>query len=382
MPKRFSSISLGRYISIVKKEIIQIKKDPASLAIALVLPVMLLFLLGYAVSSEVENMDIAIWDQNKTQESRNLIQQYGNSHYFTTSYHVTSYEEVDHLLDNGKIGMAIVIPPNFSKQIPIQEASIQLLIDGSDPNIANTALKNARLISQHTSLVIQKKQLNNQGVQEISQPIKEESRVFYNPDMDMMKFNIPGLIGLIMQEVILILTAFSLVREKERGTMEQLIVTPIKPSELILGKLTPYTVIGFISFLFVLISGVLWFGVPIQGSIPLLILLSILFLITTLAMGILVSTIAKNQLQAMQIAFAIILPSVIISGFVFPREPMPFIIQAMGGFIPLTYFLEILRGIFLKGIGIEELWKQTLILLTFTVILCIATTLSFKKRLK
>lgn len=382
MFKQKSSFTWSRYFAIVKKEIIQIKKDPASLAIALVLPLMLLFLLGYAVSSEVENINIAIWDQSKTNESRSLIQDYENSNYFHASVYVNSYKEIDQLLDQGKVGMALVIPTNYSKQLIRNEASIQILVDGSDPNIANTALKNASLITQNKSLQIQNEWLNKQGIHEISQPLKEESRVFYNPDMEIMKFNIPGLIGLIMQEVILILTAFSLVKEKERGTMEQLIVTPIKPSELIIGKLTPYIIIGFISFLFVLISGVLWFGVPIQGSVPLLILLSTLFLVTTLAMGILVSTIAKNQLQAMQIAFAIILPSVIISGFVFPREPMPVIIQALGGFIPLTYFLEILRGIFLKGIGIGELWKQTLILISFTVILCIATTLSFKKQLK
>lgn len=382
MSKSSSPFKMTRYMSIVKKEIIQIKKDPGSLAIALLLPVMLLFLLGYAVSSEVENIEMAVWDQNNTRESRELVKGFENSHYFTHTVSAKSYEEVEGMLNRGEVSIALVIPKSYSNDLIKDTASIQILIDGSDPTIAKIALSNSKLIVQEKSINLQMEQLNQLGVVEITQPVKGESRVLYNPNMEVMKFNIPALIGLIMQEVILILTAFSLVREKEKGTMEQLIVTPIKSSELILGKLTPYIGIGLFSFLFVLVTAILWFGVSIQGSITLLLILSMLFLVTTLAMGILVSTLAKNQLQAMYMAFAIILPSVILSGFVFPREPMPFIIQILGGFIPLTYYLEILRGIFLKGIGIQELWSQTLILLVFTIILCTATILRFKKSLE
>ncbi len=372
----------SRYAAIVKKELIQIKKDPASLAIALILPVMLLFLLGYAVSSEVENIEMAVWDQNQTAESRELIQGFVNGQFFKHSIDALSYNEIEKLFDEGKVSLALVIPKSYSKDIVRDKASVQVIIDGSDPTIAKTALSNSKLIIQNKSIEIQMDAINQKGLGGMNQPLVEESRVLYNPNMEVMKFNIPALIGLIMQEVTLILTAFSLVREKERGTIEQLMVTPIKPSELILGKLTPYVGIGLFSFLFVLITGILWFGVPVEGSIPLLLLLSMLFLVTTLAMGILVSTLAKNQLQAMQMAFAIILPSVILSGFVFPRDPMPLVIQMLGGLIPLTYFLEMLRGIFLKGVGIEELWNQTIILSIFTILLCIATILSFKKRLE
>ncbi|MFC4322589.1 ABC transporter permease [Litchfieldia salsa] len=377
MSKEKTPFSFTRYASIVKKEIIQIKKDPGSLAIAIVLPVMLLFLLGYAVSSEIDNIEMVVWDQNQTAESRSLIQSFENSRYFLQTGRVQSYDEIEKMLDQGDVSMALIIPRTYSNDLLTEGASVQILIDGSDPTVSKTALSNSKLVVQNKSIQIQ-----SQLTAGILQPVKEDSRVLYNPTMEVMNFNIPALIGLILQEVILLLTAFSLVREKERGTMEQLIVTPIKSSELILGKLTPYIGIGLFSFLLVLITALTWFGVPVQGSMTLLIGLSILFMITTLAMGILVSTLAKNQLQAMHMAFAIILPSVILSGFVFPREPMPLIIQALGGFIPLTYYLEILRGIFLKGIGLEELWSQTLILIGFTVLLCVITTLRFKKNLE
>ncbi|WP_332696322.1 ABC transporter permease [Halalkalibacter lacteus] len=382
MSKERTPFTFTRYASIVKKEIIQIKKDPGSLAIAIVLPVMLLFLLGYAVSSEVDNIEMVVWDQNQTAESRSLVQSFENSNYFLHSANAQSYREVERMLDRGEVSMALIIPRTYSNDLLRDTGAVQILIDGSDPTISKTALSNSKLIVQNMSVQIQAEQLNQLGAGGGAQPLKADSRVLYNPTMEVMNFNIPALIGLILQEVILLLTAFSLVREKERGTMEQLIVTPIKPGELILGKLTPYVGIGLFSFLLVLVTALTWFGVPVKGSMPLLIVLSMLFMVTTLAMGILVSTLAKNQLQAMHMAFAIILPSVILSGFVFPREPMPLIIQMLGGFIPLTYYLEILRGIFLKGIGLQELWSQTLMLVGFTVLLCVATILRFKKNLE
>lgn len=382
MSREKTPFKMARYRSIVKKEFIQIKKDPASLAVALLLPVMLLFLLGYAISSEIENIDMAVWDQNQTSESRDLIQNFENSKYFTYTSSVQSYEEVEKELNKGKVSMVLIIPKDFSEKIISSTASVQLLIDGSDPSVAKTAFSNSKLIIQNKSISIQMEHLNQMGVGEVEQPLEGRTNILYNPDMDIMQFNMPALIGLIMQEVILILTAFTLVREKENGTMEQLIVTPIKSSELILGKLTPYIFIGLFSFLFVLVVSIWWFGVSINGSILLLIVLSLLFLITTLSMGIFISILAKNQLQAMYLAFAVILPSVILSGFVFPREPMPYVIQILGGFIPLTYYLEILRGIFLKGIGIQDLWTQTIALGSFTLLFCIATILKFKKNLE
>jgi len=215
----------------------------------------------------------------------------------------------------------------------------------------------------------------------MSTPLNIETRVWYNPDMKSLNFNIPALIGLILQNVIAMLTSFAIVREKERGTMEQLIVTPIRSLELLLGKLLPFVFIGFVSLTLILATGIFWFGVVPIGSIPLLVLLSTIFLFTILAIGLLISSVAKTQLQAMQMTFILILPSILLSGFIFPRETMPKLLVIMGGLLPLTYFLEIVRGIFLKGVGIEYLWQDTLTLCAFAIILLAIAAKKFKKNL-
>ncbi|NCU17511.1 ABC transporter permease [Bacillus sp. P1(2020)] len=376
--KKFCSI---RFQSIIKKEFMQIKKDPASLAIALILPVMLVLLLGYAMNTDIKNINLAVWDQSQTKESRELIQVFTRQNDFHLFSYTHSYNEIDYLLDKGDIHTALIIPKDFSKNIKTDTSTVQIIIDGSDPTYAKEALSRSQNLLLNYSTSIQTKMLERNAINEKSLPIKSETNILYNPTMESLNYNIPALIGLVMQEVILILTAFAIVREKEHGTMAQLIVTPIRPLELILGKLVPYIFIGLLSFAFVLIVGIWWFNVSIAGSIYLLIGLSILFLIASLAIGLFISVIANNQLQAMYMAFAVILPSVILSGFVFPRETMPTFIQMLGGLIPLTYFLEILRGIFLKGVSLDILWLQSIVLLTFIVITCIATASRFKKQL-
>ncbi|MFX0561215.1 ABC transporter permease [Tepidibacillus infernus] len=378
--KRFS---FSRFMAIIKKEMLQIRRDPPSLVIAIMMPLFMLLLFGYAVNTDVDHISTAVWDQDKSQQSRQLIQELVNTTYYDINWNVNSYKELQDLMDQGKIRAGLVIPPDYSHSLDQkQTAKVQMLIDGSEPNAARTALSNAQLVIQYKDLVIQQSFLEKQGGLRINQPIELLPRVLYNPNMESLIFNIPALIGLIMQNVIAILTAFSLVREKERGTMEQLVVTPIRPLELIIGKLLPYVGIGIFSFSIVLATGVYWFGVPVKGSVLLLIGLSLLFLTTTLAIGMLISTISKTQLQAMQISFAFILPSVLLSGFIFPRETMPVVIQWIGGVIPLTYFLEILRGIFLKGIGLEYLWKETLILSIFAIFICTVAILKFRKKIE
>ncbi|MCM3313077.1 ABC transporter permease [Psychrobacillus sp. MER TA 17] len=377
--KRFRFVRLQ---AIVRKEFIQIKKDPASLAIALVLPVLLLVLLGYAMNDDVESVHLSILDQSQTAESRELIDRLTSQGDFTIMSYEHNVSVLEHLLDKGDIHAGLIIPANYSKELTTNTAVVQFLIDGSDPTYAQEALFRSESLLLNYAHTVQAEQLIRSGTEVPNSPLKHETQVFYNPSMDSMEFNIPALIGLIMQEVTLILTAFALVREKEQGTIEQLIVTPIRPAELIIGKLVPYTIIGTLSFAFVLLAGVFWFDVAIAGDPFLLVLLSLLFLVATLAMGIFISTIAKNQLQAMYMSFAVILPSVILSGFVFPRESMPMLIQLLGGLIPLTYFLEILRGIFLKANSLQLLWPQSFVLLGFTVLLSIATIAKFKKHLQ
>jgi ABC-2 type transport system permease protein len=224
--------------------------------------------------------------------------------------------------------------------------------------------------------------LGQKGISLESVPgIDFRPQVWFNPELDSIKFNIPGLIGLIMQNITVMLTAFALVRERERGTMEQLIVTPIRPGELIIGKLIPYVIIAFFDVMLVITAGVYWFNVPVKGSMLSLMILSLVFLLVALGLGLLISTSAKTQLQAMQMTVLLILPSVILSGFIFPREAMPLPIRILGSFIPLTYFLEILRGVILKGIGLEYLWRNLVILLIFGIATLTIASVRFKKNL-
>ncbi|QQE75098.1 ABC transporter permease [Brevibacillus composti] len=377
------SFSLARYWSIVKKEIIQIKRDRPSLAIALAMPLMMLFLFGYAVNTDVSEIKTAVWNQSPSAYSRELVSQLENTRIFQVIAYPGSYSELEAMLDDGSARAALVIPPDYTRKRDRQErAEVQLLIDGSDPNIARTASANAQLIIQNNSMTILEERMQKQGMGPLDPAVELDTRVLFNPNMESIVFNIPGLIGLIMQNVTMILTAFSLVREKERGTMEQLIVTPIRPLELLLGKITPYVFIGFFSFCLVLLLGSTWFGVPVKGSVPLLVALSVLFLLTTLTLGIFISTVAKTQLQAMQIAFAFILPSVLLSGFMFPRETMPVVIQWLGGIVPLTYFLEILRGIFLKGVGLEALWRESIGMVLFFLLIISVAILRFRKKIE
>lgn len=378
--KRFR---FSRYLSIVKKEIIQIKRDRPSLGIALVMPILLLFLFGYAVNTDVENIKTIVWDQSKTAQSRELVGNFVHTEVFQVVSYANSYQQIERRIDDGSADVAIIIQPDYANKRDNDEpVSVQMLINGSDPNIARTAQSNAQLIVQNKAIAIQEGKLQKQGMGKLELPLELQTRVLFNPNMESIVFNIPGLIGLIMQNVTMILTAFSLVREKERGTMEQLIVTPIRPLELMLGKITPYVFIGLMSFCIVLFLGTYWFGVPLKGSMLLLVSLSLLFLISTLTLGIFISTVAKTQLQAMQMAFAFILPSVLLSGFMFPRDTMPIVIQWLGGIVPLTYFLEILRGIFLKGVDLTALWKDTLGMLTFFILIISIAVLRFRKKIE
>lgn len=359
---------LSRLLAIAKKEVIQIRRDKPSLIIALAMPVIMLFLFGYAVRTDVDNISSAVFDQDRTRSSRSIVQSYANSKYFSILKYVNSRNELTNEINSGKVKVGIIIPRGYQEKIlKGQKGQIQVIIDGSDPTVSRTALSVAQVVAQAKSAQLISEILYAQGQIIPNIGIDMRPRILFNPSMESIRFNIPGLIGLILQNITIMLTAFALVREKERGTMEQLIVTPIKAGELILGKLLPYTAIAFVDVCLTLIIGVFWFKVPVNGSIVLLMTLSFLFLLGALGIGMFISTIAKTQLQAMQMTVVIILPSFLLSGFIFPRESMPKLIYLLGYFIPLTYFLEILRGIILKGIGIALLWKDALLLAVFGI---------------
>ncbi|MDA8096511.1 MAG: ABC transporter permease [Clostridia bacterium] len=374
-----------RIIAIIKKEFIHIKRDRPSLVMAFMMPIFMLLLFGYAVTTDVNNMSLAVLDQDRQQPGRELVAVLEQTGYFTVSHHIDSLAELEWLLDAGEVKAGLVIPGDYARSLRRGEpAAVQFLVDGSDPLVARTAMSTAEFTARAYSQRIQLDHLHRQGVETVSggPSLDLRARVWYNPGMESLKFNIPGLIGLIMQNITVMLTAFSLVRERERGTLEQLMVTPIQGFELMIGKLAPYVLIAFIDVAIVLSIGILWFGVPVSGSIPLLLSLTLLFLVFALGLGIFFSTVAKTQLQAMQMTMLVILPSVLLSGFLFPRESMPLVIQWLGNLIPLTYFLEILRGIILKGVGIDHLWSQVLTLSGFGLGIIVLASKRFVKRVE
>lgn len=381
MNNRF--FSFKRFKSIIKKEFIQVKRDPISLRLPFVMPIVMMLLFGYAVNTEVDRIKTAVFDLSNTSQSREYIEKFVTSDYFSIKLHVSSQKELTDLLDSGEVKAGLIIPANFKTELKKGKTpQTQLLIDGTDPTTARTALSSGMLISEMYSRNIKEKTLKKIGFNPAaSSGVALNTKVWYNPNLKSSRFTIPGLVGLILQNITIMLTAFALVREKERGTIEQLIVTPIKPLELILGKLVPYVIIGYAGFLFALSLCIFFFGVYPAGSLVLLLLLGFLFVYCSLSIGMLLSTFAKNQMQAMMMMILILLPSILLSGFIFPREAMPPFIFGLGFAIPLTYFLDIVRGIMLKGIGINFLWKDTLALCVFTILILSTATLRFRKSL-
>ncbi|MGI6685473.1 MAG: ABC transporter permease [Bacillota bacterium] len=372
-----------RIKAIIWKEFIQIRRDRPSLAIALAMPIMMMLVFGFAVNTDVDHIDTVVFDQDMSSASRRLIKSFETTGTFDLIDHVSSQKKIREVIDGGKAKVGLIIPPDYNKELVRGESTgIQILIDGSDPLVAQKALSTAQMLVQVKSFEIQQERLEKSGLsRDLQLPISLSSRVWYNPDMDSIKFNIPGLVGVILQNITVLLTAFALVRERERGTLEQLIITPIRPAELIMGKLVPYIFIGLFDVLLVIALAVFLFSVPIKGSFLLLMVLSVVFLWTALGFGLLISTIAKNQLQAMQASVALILPSILLSGFMFPRESMPGVIYAIGNFIPITYFLRILRGIILKGIGLEFLLQEVVWLTVMSAGIFIISVKRFRKKL-
>jgi ABC-2 type transport system permease protein len=369
----------------MRKEFTQIRRDPPSLIIVFIMPVFMLLLFGYAVNTDVDHIPLAVCDQDQSQASRLLTQNLINTGYFDLAYQVKNNEELKALLDSGKIRAGLVIPAGYARDLRRREtATAQLLVDGTDPLVARTAFSAAEIVGQVNSQELRLTALGREGLTiDLRGPaIDLRTRVWYNPGLESLKFNIPGLIGLIMQNVTMMLTAFALVRERERGTLEQLMVTPVKGSELMIGKLIPYVIIAFVDMGLALSIGTLWFKVPVAGSIFLLLGLTLLFLVFALGLGMFFSTIARTQLQVMQMTMLFILPSVLLSGFIFPRASMPLPIQYLGNIIPLTYFLDILRGIMLKGIGINYLWGDIIPLLGFGLGIIALASWRFRKRIE
>ena len=360
--------------AILRKEIIHIKRDPAT-RFVLAIPLIELLLFGYAIDTDVKNVPTVVFDLNRDGESRRLVQEFVNTRYFKLVGEVDSDQELQSAIISGRAKVGIKIPPDYTANLVNGlPAQVQVVIDGSESTTALQVLNSSQQLGFLKSLAME-------GISPEQLRIDVRPRLLFNPNLQSANFFVPGLIGIILQLVTVFLTAFAIVRERERGTLEQLLVTPVSKGGLILGKLLPYTVIGFGQTLLVLLLMVFLFRVPVQGSVTLLLVLSLLFLIPALGIGIVISTFAQNQSQAMQMSLMSMLPSFLLSGFVFPRESMPLLIYFVSFLIPATYYLEILRGIILRGAGIVALWDEALVLAVFGVFFMLLSALRFKKHL-
>ncbi|MCX8126399.1 MAG: ABC transporter permease [Dehalococcoidia bacterium] len=364
---------LKRIGSVILKEFIQLVRDRRTLVILMLVPVMQLFIFGYALSTDVKHIPMAIWDTSRTQQSRDLIQSFSQTEFFNVKHYASSYDEVNRLIESGSVKVALIIPGDFARKVERGEtAEVQVFIDGSDPTVSVQALSYSNLIIQAKSVSIVAERTGGRG---FTLPIDVEPRVWYNPAMESLVFNIPGLVGVIAGIITTMLTAFAVVRERETGTIEQLNVTPLRRGELIVGKLIPYIVIAYAQMALILIVAVTVFDMNIKGSLALLMALTSVFLLFSLGLGLLISTLSRTQFQAQQLSFATMLPTILLSGFIFPIESMPQAIQWISSIIPLTYYLHIVRGIVVKGIGFEYLWMDTLILAVMgTITVAIAAT--------
>jgi ABC-2 type transport system permease protein len=373
----------SRLRSLIRKEFIQIGRDKRTLILVLVIPIMQLFLLGYAATNDLRNVPLAVYDQDRGPEARRLLDAYRAADYFKISYEASSEAELRDMIDSGQARAGLIIPPGYGNAIQGgQPAKVMFVLDGSDPTVASTAFSSAQLIGQAYSTQVLESRLSKLGQAAVIQsPVQVGTNVWYNPDLISGYFMIPGVIGMILFALTSILTASAIVRERERGTIEQLIVTPIRPWELVVGKLLPYVILALLNAFEVLAIGHYWFGVPINGSLWLITAASLLFLLSSLGIGLLASTIANTQQEAMLTVWMLLLPSIFLAGFFFPLEAMPKLLQWISYIFPLRYYLVIIRSLMLKGVGISAVKEEIIALAIFGVAIMSLASLRFRKRL-
>ncbi|MHB9133720.1 MAG: ABC transporter permease [Armatimonadota bacterium] len=370
---------------IMWKEFIQISRDPRLLTVVVVLPVLMLLLYGYAINLDVKHVRLGIYDQDHSRSSRDLIGAFTHSEYFDLVAILHSEKEVTTALDGGEVQVAVIIPYTFDTDLASgRTVPVQVLVDGSDSTTASTALGYTGGVLQQYSvqLAMQALRRAGPGAGQAALPVDLRTRFWYNPELRSTNFIIPGLIAVILMVLSALLTSVTIVRERERGTIESLIVSPVKPIELMVGKLVPYVVIAFCDVLMVMLVSVLLYHIPLRGNPLLVLVASGIFLTAALGIGLLVSTVAPNQQVALMFGLlATQLPSVLLSGFIFPISSMPPFVQALSNIIPATHFIKLLRGLFLKGISFDLFWQPALILLATGLLVLTLSTLRFRKKL-
>lgn len=371
-----------RLRALLLKEFIQMRRDRLTFGLMIGIPIFQLLMFGFAINTDVKHLPTAVFDQSHSAESRDLLESFSASGYFDLDIYAKSFMELNSLIDNGQAKVGIVLPPNFADEVRGgRSASVQVIVDASDSMAASSAISTAMTIGQLRSQNIMVKRLESLGGRISGLPYDIRIRPWYNPDFVTAFYMVPGIMGMILTMTMVMITSMAIVREREHGTLEQLIVTPMKSWELMLGKIIPYVFVGLVQAAVALMVGILVFDLPIRGNLVELFLYTLLFIVASLSLGMLISNFSKTQMQAMQLSFFIFLPSVLLSGFMFPREAMPEFFFQLGRLLPITFYLQIMRGIVLKGVGITALWPQVLALVIYTSIVLSVSVVKFRKKL-
>lgn len=376
----------SRIWPIMRKEFLEIWRDTRSLAFVLVMPVLMLLLYGYGISSDVKRVPLAVYDLDGQPPARELARRFTSTDYFVEAVRVGTLRELRQAIDRGDARVGLMIPEDFSRNLGANRpAPIQFVVDGSDSNTASIAIGNIASISRSTELAPRdlRPQVFITRKAENPVPIELRTWVWYNPELKSSNFLVPGLTAVILMMLAAILTSLTVAREWERGTMEGLIASPLRPYELMVGKILPYVVIGLVDVVLILLLGVLWFRVPLRGSLLLLMLSSTIFLLGGLGIGLFISAATRSVQVAFQLSIlATMLPALLLSGFFYPIENMPAALRAITYVVPARYFLVVIRGIFLKGVGLAVLWKELVFLSLFAGLMLVASSAKFHKRLE
>jgi len=374
-------MNLERLWAMIRKEFVQMRRDSATLRLMLAVPVMQLFIFGFAIRTDVRHLPTIVFDQSRTQESRAFVQALVTTDDFRLIAPAASYRNAIEAVDNGQARAAVIVPPDYARNLKRgRTALVQVLVDASDPTASQSAISAAQLVGQRTNVQLVAART---GIPLTSrQPLDVRVRPLYNPALRNAVFIVPGLIGMILSNILIVITALSIVREREMGTLEQLIVTPLAKWEIMLGKIVPYVLVGYVQMTTVLIAGHFVFHVPVRGPIPALYATTFLFIVANLGLGLFISTLGRTQAQVTQTAFLFLLPNVLLSGFMFPREAMPDAARIAGWILPLTFYLQVIRGIVLKGNGLTELWPQCVALAGFALAFFVFATRRFSKTLE
>ncbi|HSE15104.1 MAG TPA: ABC transporter permease [Candidatus Deferrimicrobium sp.] len=376
-------MSLRRLLAIARKEFLHIRRDPRSMGMAVAIPMLLILLFGYALTLDVDNVPIAVWDQSVSPESRELVSRFDGSRYFDVRLRAKGYPDIERAIEAGQVMAAVVIPRDFSARMSTgRVAAVQFLIDGSDSNTATIALGYAESVTLGYSRDIAFRGARVGGTDTLRDPLEVRPRVWFNADMKSKNYIIPGLIAVIMMVIAALLTSLTVAKEWETGTMEQLISTPIRARELVLGKLLPYFAVGMLDVLIAVGMGEFLFQVPLRGSVALLFGMAAVFLAGALSMGMVISIVTKSQLLASQLAMVLtFLPSFLLSGFMYNIGNMPKSIQVVTYIIPSRYFVTLLKGIYLKGAGLSVLLGEAALLTAFGVTMVLLASRKFRKKL-